>query len=244
MPTADKKLKILCIHGYRQNAQSFREKTGSFRKALKKSAEFVYITAPHLVPPGNMGRAAWTPVEQDNESKLSALDSNGSQSQQEGEGERGWWFSREDDYFKAVDHSDMVKGYDVSLEQVVNVLEKEDGGFDGIMGFSQGATFVSLLCLKQEQEKRHWFKFAILVAGFKSRLIPHNKFYQGVANIPSLHVIGEDDKVISTDMAEELMSFFSDPRRISHPGGHYVPASSAQKQGYIQFLEEMKQLFC
>jgi serine hydrolase FSH1 len=44
-------LRILCLHGYRQNGTIFREKTGSFRKLLKKHvAEFVYIDAPHLIP--------------------------------------------------------------------------------------------------------------------------------------------------------------------------------------------------
>ncbi|XP_071958116.1 esterase OVCA2-like isoform X3 [Antedon mediterranea] len=43
-------LKILCVHGYRQNAKAFREKTGSLRKALKRQAEFVYIDAPNTIP--------------------------------------------------------------------------------------------------------------------------------------------------------------------------------------------------
>ena len=44
-------LRILCLHGYRQNGNMFREKTGSFRKLLKKYvAEFVFIDAPHLIP--------------------------------------------------------------------------------------------------------------------------------------------------------------------------------------------------
>jgi hypothetical protein len=44
-------LRILCLHGYRQNGNIFREKTGSFRKLLKKHvAEFVYIDAPHIIP--------------------------------------------------------------------------------------------------------------------------------------------------------------------------------------------------
>lgn len=38
------KMNILCLHGYRQNADSFRSKTGSFRKFLKNYANFKYIT--------------------------------------------------------------------------------------------------------------------------------------------------------------------------------------------------------
>mgnify|MGYP005984287055 FL=1 len=43
------KLKILAIHGYRQNADTFRQKTGSLRKMVHKWAQFTYITAPHKV---------------------------------------------------------------------------------------------------------------------------------------------------------------------------------------------------
>lgn len=43
------KLKVLAIHGYRQNAETFKQKTGSFRKMLHKWAQFYYITAPHKV---------------------------------------------------------------------------------------------------------------------------------------------------------------------------------------------------
>lgn len=46
-----KPLRILCLHGYRQNGTMFREKTGSLRKLLKKHvAEFVFIDAPHIIP--------------------------------------------------------------------------------------------------------------------------------------------------------------------------------------------------
>ena len=45
------KLKILCIHGYRQNEKMFREKTGAFRKIVGKYADLVFITAPHFVKP-------------------------------------------------------------------------------------------------------------------------------------------------------------------------------------------------
>lgn len=43
------KLKILAIHGYRQNAETFKQKTGSFRKMVHKWAQFFYVTAPHKV---------------------------------------------------------------------------------------------------------------------------------------------------------------------------------------------------
>lgn len=43
------KLKILALHGYQQNGNSFRAKIGSFRKAVSKYAELTFLTAPHQV---------------------------------------------------------------------------------------------------------------------------------------------------------------------------------------------------
>ena len=40
-------------------------------------------------------------------------------------------------------------------------------------------------------------------------------------------------------MSEELAKYFENPVIIRHPGGHFVPASSAQKMKYIEFIEEM-----
>lgn len=45
------KLRVLAIHGYRQNGETFRQKSGSFRKIVHKFAQFTYITAPHKVIP-------------------------------------------------------------------------------------------------------------------------------------------------------------------------------------------------
>ena len=39
-------------------------------------------------------------------------------------------------------------------------------------------------------------RFAILIAAFKSRSSVHNHIFENIINIPSLHVIGETDKVI------------------------------------------------
>lgn len=43
------KLKILALHGYRQNGAVFRAKIGSFRKAVAKYAQLVFLSAPHKV---------------------------------------------------------------------------------------------------------------------------------------------------------------------------------------------------
>lgn len=229
-----KQLKILCIHGYRQNAQIFWEKTGSFRKIVKKYADFVYITAPHRVPPGNLGNAAWASPAVEDASGAGEANTSGRDSD-----ERGWWFSREDDYFKSTDYSDISKGFDCSIEMITQILD--DSGFDGILGFSQGACLVSILCMMQEAQKKKWFKFAVLFAGFKSRSSNHDRYYNQKTIIPSLHVFGDNDQIILPEKSEELLSFFDNPKCIRHPGGHFVPASALQKKAYTEFFEAVSE---
>ncbi|KAL8609858.1 hypothetical protein ACOMHN_020693 [Nucella lapillus] len=212
--------KILCIHGYRQNGQSFRQKTGAFRKLIKKKAELVFITAPNIVPPLDTA-----------ENSAEASGGNDESS--------GWWFSRPDDYFHAQDPSDCCKGYDLSLQTILQAV-KEQGPFDGVLGFSQGAAMVSLVLGEQEKQSEKWFQFAILVAGFKSRSSPHQALYEKIS-IPTLHVFGETDKVIPKDMSEDLLQHYEDPLTLHHPGGHFIPAGGQEKKVYVEFLERMSQ---
>ena len=44
------------------------------------------------------------------------------------------------------------------------------------------------------------FKFAILVAGFKSRSLGHSVYYNAPITCPTLHVFGDTDRVIPKGM--------------------------------------------
>uniref|UniRef100_UPI0035902CBB esterase OVCA2 n=1 Tax=Myxine glutinosa TaxID=7769 RepID=UPI0035902CBB len=203
----------------RQNAQTFRERTGSLRKILKKSAEFVYISAPHVVPSLEVAEGEEAKKETD---------------------VRGWWFSKIDNSFCATDYVEICKGFEESLDEVGRAV-KEHGPFDGVLGFSQGASLVSLLCgLQQECDQRFTFKFAILVAGFRSRSSPHNRLYSKGITLPSIHIFGDTDRVIPREMSEELLECFREPVVCTHSGGHFVPASPPQKKIYLNFLERFR----
>lgn len=120
---------------------------------------------------------------------------------------------------------------------------KELGPFDGILGFSQGAALVAMLCALQEQklEADFNFRFAILVAGFCSVCSQHRRFYEGPAiTIPSLHVFGQDDRVIPEEMSRDLLPAFDGAQILVHPGGHFVPAASSHRQTYQDFLKKFE----
>ncbi|XP_029375617.1 esterase OVCA2 [Echeneis naucrates] len=224
-------LRVLCVHGYRQSGSSFRDKTGALRKLLKKHVELVYLSAPHGVTHGVTHGAPQAREEKE--------DCSGPAGDEE---PRGWWFSDvQARSFSAQQQCEESVGLEESVT-VVRETVKFQGPFDGILGFSQGAAFVAMLCSLQEQklEPEFHFRFAILVAGFQSACKEHRKFYNTSLQIPSLHVFGLEDRVIPDSMSRELLPSFQDPQVLIHPGGHFVPAASAHRQTYQDFLNRFQ----
>ncbi|CAI5794617.1 Esterase OVCA2 [Podarcis lilfordi] len=213
------RLRLLCLHGYRQSADIFRARTGSLRKALRGRAELLYVDAPHSVDaPLPSGEAASGALEADS---------------------KGWWFSNpQEATFSALEEASSCKGLEESLDSVAKAFA-EQGPIDGLLGFSQGAALVGIICaLKQRGDPRFPFDFAIVVAGFKSQAAPHQGYYQEPIVVPSLHVLGETDRVIPAEMSRQLASCFAEPVSLIHTGGHFVPASAPQKKAYLEFLDQ------
>uniref|UniRef100_J3MPA8 EF-hand domain-containing protein n=3 Tax=Oryza brachyantha TaxID=4533 RepID=J3MPA8_ORYBR len=124
----------------------------------------------------------------------------------------------------------------------------ENGPFDGLLGFSQGATLSALLIGYQAQGKilndHPPVKFMVSIAGSKF-MDPSicSVAYKDPIKVKSVHFIGEKDwlKVPS----EELAAAFEDPVIIRHPQGHTVPrldeASVKQLSEWSSsILEELK----
>jgi hypothetical protein len=199
------------------------------RKSLKNYADFVFCQAPHVLPNQNV---------QNEENKLSELNL---------QEETGWWFSAFDKSYNALDITDCDTGFNETLEYINSLFEKQ-GPFHGIFAFSQGACLGSILSQisSTNNEKYNFirFKFAILIAGFKSGQLMHDIYYDldNKINIPSLHLIGTGDKVIPSDMALKLTNYFVDPKVHMHEGGHFIPVNAESKKSFIDFLTEMSKI--
>merc|ERR1712071_121521 len=102
--STNKLQKILCLHGYRQNSTVFKDKTGSLRKLLKKHAEFVYISAPHLNP------ATINPSDETVSSE---------------EEQRSWYYSTEKLTFNSHDVTDYCSGLEKSIETVTSAFNEQ-----------------------------------------------------------------------------------------------------------------------
>lgn len=89
------------------------------------------------------------------------------------------------------------------------------------------------------------FKFAIIIAGFKSGSLPHMKYYDDPLDIPTLHIYGKTDAVIPLEMSSNLKSMFNGKYpalEFVHEGGHFVPANGELKPAYVKFLKWMQTL--
>ncbi|XP_011609731.1 esterase OVCA2 [Takifugu rubripes] len=220
-------LRILCIHGYKQNGSTFREKTGAFRKLLKKQVELIYLNAP---------LSAQQTCSEEAPEKASTSGAGGD------EASRAWWFSDvQAQTFNALQQCEESLGLDESVAAVRGAV-KEQGPFDGILGFSQGAAFVAMLCSLQERglEPDFNFRFAVIVAGFRSACQEHQVFYNLPLHIPSLHVFGLEDRVIPDNMSRDLLPTFEEPVLLIHPGGHFIPATAAHRETYQNFLKRFQ----
>lgn len=209
------KLKVLALHGYRQNGDGFKSKLGSLRKFISKYAELVFVTAPHVAPPMEAG------TEPD-------------------PSQRSWWFNKDDGTFKGTNKNGPAFGFEESLKLVEKVWKEEQ--CSGLLGFSQGACFVGLLCdLSARGMTLIKPEFAVLSSGFRSGSLVHLNYYENKVQIPSLHIFGETDEIIPKEMSQALLSTFIEPQVLTHPGGHFFPAQAVQKPAYIEFFRDRLQ---
>ncbi|RUS13663.1 serine hydrolase FSH [Endogone sp. FLAS-F59071] len=104
------------------------------------------------------------------------------------------------------------------------------GPFDGVLGFSQGATMASLLTALLERphlqssvgghEINHRpFRFSMMFSGFKAIPTTFHPLYNPPIDTPSLHVIGIMDTIISPERAQLLTHCFVEPMVQLHDGG-------------------------
>lgn len=216
--------KVLMLHGFVQSGKIFSSKTGGLRKSLTKLGyELYYPTAPILVSKKNL-EGVHGSNEEHNDSQLDlASEFNTLNSTDE---IYGWWTRKGSD---KIDYEIEKPTIDYLHNYVV-----ENGPFQGIVGFSQGAglagylltNFNELLNLTKEQQPD--FKFFISFSGFKLEPERFQESYsKNIIHIPSLHVQGELDTVVEESRVIKLYDSCQKDNRmlLKHSGGHFIPNS-------------------
>lgn len=235
-------LRILVLHGFRQTASNMRGRMGAMRKQLRDIAEFVFLNAPHTLPhyylrdrpqqePG-LPRRAW----------LVAADQLGAST--DDWSEVPWGYDPQQ-------YTKQTAGWQQTEDEIFRAL-RDQGPFDGIMGFSQGAMVASVIAFmlceastSDEVKTRHPpLQFGIFCSGYPSCLPAHIDLYKSKSPLgcPSLHLFGSTghDRQIGSNVSEDLANLFSSKERmmVRHGSGHLIPTNKLYREQYIRFLSQ------
>ena len=132
-------------------------------------------------------------------------------------------------------------------EYMMDVVE-EEGPFEGVLGYSQGAEFAASLLLQEEW--RDIFKFAIFIGGTPPwhteafaaakelgycKILPESR--QSAIDVPTAHIIGRGD---SLREAGKLLLSSCNQRKAKvydHNGAHGVPRGQAAMEELTAALD-------
>ncbi|KAL6233591.1 hypothetical protein BDW75DRAFT_214821 [Aspergillus navahoensis] len=136
-------LKILMLHGYTQSGPLFHAKSRALIKHITKAFPLheisaVYPTGPLRLNPADI--PGYTPTE--------GSSSGGDGDAKDAEIEAYGWYRRSN-----TAEPPLYVGLEDGLDAIAKVLS-EDGPFDGVIGFSQGAAMAAMVVSLLEGEKR------------------------------------------------------------------------------------------
>ncbi|KAL9093842.1 MAG: hypothetical protein Q9165_003765 [Trypethelium subeluteriae] len=118
-----------------------------------------------------------------------------------------------------------------SAYQLLYDIIEEEGPFDGILGFSQGATLAAAFLLHHAKKNPldlpfvH-FKYAIFIAGGAPRrsdtedLLPG---YDKIVRIPTVHIVGKQDEAYADALELFQLCHAETATLLTYDVGHIIP---------------------
>lgn len=214
--------KLLFLHGFLQNGKVFSEKSSGIRKLLKKAnIQCDYIDAPVMLEKKDL------PFVMDDEKWQATLDADVN---------RAWFY-----------HSEI--SHELDLTEAINTVVshiKENGPYDGIVGFSQGAALSTILTNKITTliPEHPEFKVSLIISGYSftepdpehpGELRITEKFQDSFTpkkdtKTKLMFIYGEADQAVPCVRTKYLIDLYKkvgvsddDISVFTHPGGHMVP---------------------
>ena len=120
----------------------------------------------------------------------------------------------------------------------------QQGPFDGVFGFSQGAALTALLvglrafAAVPTADRPLLFNRAMLISGFVSNDPKHAELYESKRSfeLPSLHLIGRSDRIVPRAASLALAARFAAPTVVEHDGGHVIASNAEVRDALATFL--------
>lgn len=144
--------KFLCLPGFLQSGSIFAEKSSGLRKTLSKkfNYELKYLDPPVIIPSADKLLFPLAATEEEAKEKWIEVEKANCN--------RCWWLP---------DGPDPYVGFTLSLDMVIDHI-KENGPYDGIVGFLQGAAMAAVVAnlIEQRLPEHGPFRVAVLFSSF------------------------------------------------------------------------------
>jgi len=209
-------LRILCLHGFTQNAKVFSSKTKAIQKGLRGIAEFSFAEGELL------------PNESDDDDREA----------------RCWWRSNDkpsknyrgldktllklDSIFQKEGPFDGILGFSqgACLTIVLALLQDEREIIETCLG------------LKPQSTSSIKVRFAMGFSGFFPADVDFGKAVglKTECTLPLFWCYGDNDSLITPERSKECVNSFKNVTLWSHPGKHYMPSNASAKEAYRKFL--------
>jgi len=201
------KMRLLLLHGYGQDATVLPQKLRRALEKRQKRGDLEIVSPQGLYPVNIPSRSGFSWFTYHN------FDT----------------FDREVTY--AEGHEEEWIGVQASLDYLQTL-----GSFDAILGFSQGAHLAHYLApLMKGADGVMGVKKVIFIAGFVNPT-PSNLNIVANPATQTLHVIGQQDELITPEMSKRLVEFYQDAEVVYHNGKHVIPSSGVFRQKLVTFL--------
>jgi hypothetical protein len=156
-------------------------------------------------------------------------------------------------------HGNEYGGLTDSLEMLLNIWNNDEG-FEGVMGFSRGGRLAHLIATLHQASKGKLFqnlRYVIIASGYGHVPMPENfppkggiwdRFLDGNEHahdnfdpmeIPSLHIMGNKDRLITIENSKALLQSYVDPKIHEHDGGHHVPMRAVNTRTILDFIDSV-----
>jgi Ran GTPase-activating protein (RanGAP) involved in mRNA processing and transport len=221
-----KRLRVLVLHGHKQNATSFKKSTKKILRPLASLVELVFVDSPHFYQPPE------------------ATGSDMADHFQKSAHNKTFWHMSDDP-------STM---HYTGLEDSIRYIDekcRDEGPFQGIIGFSQGGCLAALLALLQDRHSPRVlhceFQFVVMISAFLCRDVRpefcmlEGGGQEGIA-LPSFHSWGLADALMHPARSEALAGRFRGSVAVTHPGGHFSGLSQWPVQALVQWLHDIRML--
>ncbi|TMW64915.1 hypothetical protein Poli38472_009082 [Pythium oligandrum] len=226
-----KKLRVLCFHGIRTNSKVMMNQAKGLRAALGDKAEFIFMDAPH---------PAAGPTDE-TVLRHHAQDAPFFE----------WWYENHEKIPKIPENENWSWHLDKFDDTIafMDAKMQELGPIDVVVGFSQGATLLTVLSAWAAAHNKKWWKLCMCFGGVSVQAMNCRALFETpdrrriCVPFPSIHVIGKTDPLYKDGMnlVEQydpypVMNLASPVKRevFYHDGGHKFPTPAKYPELYEQ----------